>query len=58
MSMNDKLEKLAALRLASEQGGGERRVAAQHERGKLTARERLDLLLDARPTKGSDGSTT
>src|ERR671915_2586522 len=28
-------------------GGGERRVAQQHERGKLTARERLELLLDA-----------
>jgi propionyl-CoA carboxylase beta chain len=27
-------------------GGGEERVAQQHERGKLTARERLDLLLD------------
>ena len=47
MSMNEKLEKLATLRLESEQGGGERRIAAQHERGKLTARERLDLLLDA-----------
>ena len=46
MTMNEKLEKLATLRLQSEQGGGERRVAAQHERGKLTARERLDLLLD------------
>ncbi len=46
MSMNEKLEKLATLRLQSEQGGGERRIAAQHQRGKLTARERLDLLLD------------
>ena len=27
-------------------GGGEARIAQQHERGKLTARERLDLLLD------------
>ena len=27
-------------------GGGERRIAAQHAKGKLTARERLDLLLD------------
>ena len=27
-------------------GGGEKRVKAQHEKGKLTARERLDLLLD------------
>jgi acetyl-CoA carboxylase carboxyltransferase component len=28
-------------------GGGEERIALQHERGKLTARERLDLLVDA-----------
>ncbi len=27
-------------------GGGEKRIAKQHEKGKLTARERLDLLLD------------
>jgi propionyl-CoA carboxylase beta chain len=27
-------------------GGGEKRIAAQHKRGKLTARERIDLLLD------------
>jgi propionyl-CoA carboxylase beta chain len=27
-------------------GGGENRIARQHERGKLTARERIDLLLD------------
>ena len=30
----------------AEQGGGPDRVAAQHKKGKLTARERLDLLLD------------
>ena len=46
MSMNEKLEKLADLRARSEKGGGDKRIAAQHERGKLTARERLDLLLD------------
>jgi acetyl-CoA carboxylase carboxyltransferase component len=34
------------LRRAALQGGGPERIAAQHERGKLTARERLDLLLD------------
>ncbi|MHC4829609.1 MAG: carboxyl transferase domain-containing protein, partial [Planctomycetota bacterium] len=28
-------------------GGGEKRIAAQHGKGKLTARERVDLLLDA-----------
>ncbi|MBF6590477.1 MAG: acyl-CoA carboxylase subunit beta [Ktedonobacterales bacterium] len=42
-------EKLEALRRKREQallGGGEARIAAQHKKGKLTARERLDLLLD------------
>jgi propionyl-CoA carboxylase beta chain len=34
------------LRRAAEQGGGEARLKKQHERGKLSARERLDLLLD------------
>eukprot|EP01035_Chromulina_nebulosa_P042957 gene42958-58170_t len=27
-------------------GGGEKRIASQHAKGKLTARERIDLLLD------------
>ncbi len=31
---------------AAKQGGGEARVQSQHEKGKMTARERLDLLLD------------
>jgi propionyl-CoA carboxylase beta chain len=34
------------MRAEASLGGGEDRVAQQHERGKLTARERLDLLLD------------
>ncbi|MBI4575590.1 MAG: acyl-CoA carboxylase subunit beta [Planctomycetes bacterium] len=34
------------MRAAALAGGGEERTRAQHERGKLTARERLDLLLD------------
>jgi propionyl-CoA carboxylase beta chain len=46
MSMKQKLQQLAELRRQSELGGGEERVKAQHERGKLSARERLDLLLD------------
>ncbi len=46
MSTADKLARLAELRDRALAGGGERRVAQQHERGKLTARERLDLLLD------------
>ena len=44
--MREKLELLARRRAESEQGGGEARLKAQHEKGKLSARERLDLLLD------------
>jgi len=40
------LERLQRMRELSLAGGGEERVAAQHQKGKLTARERLDLLLD------------
>ena len=40
------LERLDAMRRASHVGGGERRVERQHEKGKHTARERLDALLD------------
>jgi len=45
-SMRDKLERLARAREAAEQGGGATRLAAQHAKGKLSARERLDVLLD------------
>ncbi|MBR9974959.1 MAG: methylmalonyl-CoA carboxyltransferase [Bacteroidetes bacterium] len=38
-----RLEEMRALAL---QGGGEKRVKAQHDKGKFTARERLDILLD------------
>ncbi|MDP7039902.1 MAG: acyl-CoA carboxylase subunit beta [Myxococcota bacterium] len=37
---------LAERNLKAEQGGGEKRIARQHEAGKLTARERLDALVD------------
>eukprot|EP00461_Guttulinopsis_vulgaris_P003006 UN03007 len=37
---------MPALTAAALAGGGEKRIAAQHAKGKLTARERLDLLLD------------
>ncbi|HEX9573796.1 MAG TPA: acyl-CoA carboxylase subunit beta, partial [Myxococcales bacterium] len=39
-------EKLAALDAQAELGGGQERVDKQHEEGKLTARERIELLLD------------
>ena len=41
-----RLEQLQQLRAQTLVGGGERRVAQQHEKGKLTARERLALLVD------------
>ncbi|MEX0286722.1 MAG: acyl-CoA carboxylase subunit beta [Paracoccaceae bacterium] len=44
--MNDILAELENRRAAARLGGGERRIEAQHGRGKLTARERIDLLLD------------
>src|SRR5437763_1063084 len=44
--MSDILRRLDEKREAARAGGGARRVKAQHERGKLTARERLDVLLD------------
>jgi len=46
MTIQKKLGTLAGLRQESEQGGGPERVKAQHDKGKLTARERLQLLLD------------
>src|SRR5881396_3610942 len=46
MTMRDKLELLDQRRAETELGGGQKRLKAQHEKGKLSARERLDLLLD------------
>ena len=43
---DDKREELQQLRERGRLGGGVRRVEAQHQRGKLTARERIALLLD------------
>ena len=40
------LEHLHHQQALAEQGGGAKRISQQHEKGKLTARERLDLLLD------------
>jgi acetyl-CoA carboxylase carboxyltransferase component len=43
---HSKIDQLKKLRAQSKEGGGPDRVKAQHEQGRLTARERLDLLLD------------
>jgi len=44
--MKDILQELEDRRAAARLGGGQRRIDAQHAKGKLTARERIDLLLD------------
>jgi acetyl-CoA carboxylase carboxyltransferase component len=46
MTFDPKIEQLRAMKRQAMQGGGEARVQRQHDRGKMTARERLDLLLD------------
>jgi len=46
MSIEAKLAELKALKEQARLGGGQRRIDAQHAKGKLTARERIDLLLD------------
>lgn len=44
--IEDRLEQLRRLRAEAQQGGGPERIAQQRAKGKLTARERLELLLD------------
>lgn len=44
--MQDILKELGSRRANARLGGGQKRIDAQHGRGKLTARERIDLLLD------------
>ena len=44
--MSDIIDQLAQRRADARMGGGQKRIDAQHAKGKLTARERLELLLD------------
>jgi propionyl-CoA carboxylase beta chain len=44
--MKDILDTLGERRAGAKLGGGEKRIEAQHARGKLTARERIEVLLD------------
>ncbi|MPZ98866.1 MAG: methylmalonyl-CoA carboxyltransferase [Dehalococcoidia bacterium] len=46
MAIEEQLEHLAQLKSRALLGGGPERIEAQHKRGKLTARERIDTLLD------------
>jgi propionyl-CoA carboxylase beta chain len=45
-SMYEKIDEMYERRRKVELGGGDKRIDAQHNRGKLTARERIDLFLD------------
>ena len=46
MGLSDILDQLQIRRDEARLGGGAKRIEAQHNKGKLTARERLELLLD------------
>ena len=44
--MHDIIRQLDGKRALARLGGGEKRIESQHRKGKLTARERLEILLD------------
>ena len=44
--MKNKLDELSKLKEEAKLGGGQERIKSQHEKGKLTARERIELLVD------------
>jgi len=46
MTMEDRIEELREKREEALEGGGEDRIERQHEKGKMTARERIDYFLD------------
>lgn len=54
MSHSSKIEHLQNLRKEARLGGGQDRIDAQHERGRLTARERLEILLDTGSFRETD----
>ncbi len=58
MSLDPKIQKLRELKLQATLGGGEDRLQAHKKKGKLTARERIDLLLDDGSFREIDGFVT
>ena len=46
MENQQKVKNLIDLRVQAKLGGGAKRIASQHAKGKFTARERLEMLLD------------
>ena len=55
---SDKIGKFLKKNKTASQGGGQDKILAQHEKGKLTARERIDLLLDEGSFTEVDAMTT
>jgi len=58
LSKEEKKKQLDAKRAESKKGGGEKRIKKQHAKGKLTARERIDLLLDKNSFEELDAFVT
>jgi len=46
MSNQDRVRQLVELREKARLGGGEKRIETQHQKGKYTARERIEMILD------------
>jgi acetyl-CoA carboxylase carboxyltransferase component len=46
MAIQEKIKELMDMRAKARLGGGEKRIESQHQKGKYTARERIDMLLD------------
>ena len=44
---SDKIDDLRRRKSKSQSGGGQKRISAQHAKGKMTARERIEQMLDA-----------
>lgn len=58
MSLDPKVQQLRELKDQSKQGGGPERIAKQRDKGKLTARERIEILLDEGSFREMDSFVT
>jgi acetyl-CoA carboxylase carboxyltransferase component len=58
VSLKEKLEHLEAMRSRAKLGGGQDRIDDQHKKGKLTARERIELLVDPHSFEEFDAFVT
>ncbi len=58
VSLNERLALLEKLRREAQLGGGRERIDAQHQKGKLSARERIELLVDANSFEEFDAFVT